>query len=223
MIKRFYSAGHLALRPFAVLPFFLFLLFADYAVSYFEQTLRCFPVTVVTTDKKIVERLAAVPDRCMFSVETEKFMIESQIFNDYDVPPVKDIYLIMLKTAYTQWDEIREIDNAITEMNPFVKRAADFYIANGLKLKLGVFLAALVVLLLCTPVAAVALPKGRRIRIASGLWLLGSYGAAGFWLFFNAAAGSKNMLIFSLSAGFVMYIIMEVIVTKHADDAAGGL
>ncbi len=132
-------------RPFALLPFFVLLYLLGSLVGLLEHTIHCFPLTAITSDRAFAERLAAMPENCSAHIETEKFMIESTIFNDADLPPVRDIYLVMVEGDYDRWVEVSREPEAIVEMNPFLRRVADLYLAGRLKLFTGSFAIAVIV------------------------------------------------------------------------------
>lgn len=142
MIRRIKVFLSIVSRPLLLIPFFLILYGLNSGFAYLEEIILCFPVTVITTSKGLVDEIVQDKQVCSYTTDVEKFMVDSQIFSGSAMPPVKDIYLLKLRTAYTSWKNISNMDNAITEVNPFVSDTAEYYLKNKLKLLIFSFVAA---------------------------------------------------------------------------------
>ena len=118
--------------------FFLLFLFAVLAVQnhmfiYIENMASCFPATIITTMKEPVEQALGEIKLCSVSVESERMTFDSSIFNHYETLPVKEIFLYSAKFPYQNWEEIKNLEDTITEANPYVEEIVSFYLASKMK------------------------------------------------------------------------------------------
>lgn len=121
-------------KNLVLLLFFVFFNITAYFFTFMEDLNKCFPATVITTDKTIVESIIDELDLCSMTVDSEKMTFDSAIFNHYEVPPVKDVYLYSLSFPYEKWDRIKNLDNALSDTNPYVEKTVVAY--NGARIKL---------------------------------------------------------------------------------------
>ena len=125
--------------------FFLALVFAVLAAQnflfiYIENLISCFPVTIITTQKEPVEQALSGINLCSVSVQSERMTFDSSIFNDYEALPVKEIFLYSVKLPYQNWNEIKNMDDVITEANPYVEDTVLLYTASKMKYLLFSFI-----------------------------------------------------------------------------------
>lgn len=102
-------------------------------LSYLEQKADCFPITMITVDEKPVKELISSVKTCSFSVESEKMTFDSSIFNHYETPPVKDIFLFYVEIPFSDWQLFSEMENAIPEANPYLLNIISSYSSSKLK------------------------------------------------------------------------------------------
>ena len=124
--------------------FFLFLIFIllflqCYLVVYIENLVSCFPVTVITTQKEPVEKMLTSLKVCSVSVQSERMTFDSSIFNHYEMLPVKEIYLYSMKIPYSDWNEVKNMEDVITEANPYIEDIVSFYSVSKMKMWLFLF------------------------------------------------------------------------------------
>ena len=124
--------------------FFLFLIFIllflqGYLIVYIENLVSCFPVTVITTQKEPVEQVISSLKVCSVSVQSERMTFDSSIFNHYETLPVKEIYLYSMKIPYSDWNEVKNMEDVITEANPYIDDIVSFYSVSKMKLWLFLF------------------------------------------------------------------------------------
>lgn len=124
--------------------FFLFLIFIllflqCYLVVYIENLVSCFPVTVITTQKEPVEKMLTSLKVCSVSVQSERMTFDSSIFNHYETLPVKEIYLYSMKIPYSDWNEVKNMEDVITEANPYIEDIVSFYSVSKMKMWLFLF------------------------------------------------------------------------------------
>ena len=118
--------------------FFLFAFFIVFALHgnlfvYLENLLSCFPITIITTSKAPVEQVLDTVKVCSLSVQSERMTFDSSIFNHYETLPVKEIYLYSMKIPYSDWSGIKNMDDVITEANPYLEEVVSFYSASKIK------------------------------------------------------------------------------------------
>ena len=202
-------------RPFAFVPFFAILYLLAALVALLDHTVHCFPVTAVTTDRAVAERLAALPGNCSAAVEAEKFMIESAIFNDTDIPPVRDIYLVAIEGDYAAWEELQRTPGAVVEMNPFLKRVADLYLTGRLKLLSASFAIGVIAAVLTFPVALPVRTPFRRLDLAATIfgWVL--FGA----LLIGGAVMAPPVFLpaylLAAAAGMLFALVFRILMKKY--------
>ncbi len=126
------------------LPFFLSILTVSYVLMFFTTLENCFPATLVTTDRSVVDRQMKNKN-CTVSLTSEKLMIESEVFNDYDMPPVKTIYFLTFETDYDRIVELSSIDEAVVETNPYLESVYEFYLENKMKITSIMFFIAIII------------------------------------------------------------------------------
>lgn len=126
------------------LPFFLSILIVSCVLMFFITLEDCFPATLVTTDRTVIDRQMKNRN-CKASMISEKLMIESEVFNDYDMPPVKTIYFFSFETDHDRIVELASIPEAVVETNPYLEAAYKFYSDNEMKMISVMFFASIVV------------------------------------------------------------------------------
>ena len=104
-----------------------------YVFNIFEETAKCFPVTIITSNPSVAEPLLNEIEKCSISVETEKMTFDSSIFNDYESLPVKDIYFYVVETPYANWERIKTTEDIIPEANPFLEESVADYLGSKMK------------------------------------------------------------------------------------------
>ena len=92
-----------------LLVLFLLIYSATGIFSYLEKKTKCFPITVITVEKKPIEELLQSVKTCSLSVESEKMTFDSSIFNHYETPPVKDIFLFYIEIPFSDWQLFSEM------------------------------------------------------------------------------------------------------------------
>lgn len=121
--------------------FFLFAVFLIFFAQgnlfvYLENLVSCFPVTIITTQKAPVEQVIDTMKVCSLSVQSERMTFDSSIFNHYETLPVKEIYLYSMKIPYSEWGGIKNMEDVITEANPYVEDVVSLYAASKIKFQL---------------------------------------------------------------------------------------
>ncbi len=125
--------------------FFLFAIFLLFFAQgnlfvYLENMVSCFPVTMITTQKEPVEKAVSEIKVCSLSVQSERMTFDSSIFNHYEALPVKEIYLYSMKIPYENWSELKNMDDVITEANPYIEDIVSSYVASKIKFQLFSFI-----------------------------------------------------------------------------------
>ena len=125
--------------------FFLFAIFLLFFAQgslfvYLENMVSCFPVTIITTQKAPVEEKVGAMKVCSVSVQSERMTFDSSIFNHYETLPVKEIYLYSMKIPYENWSEIKNMEDVITEANPYIEDIVSLYAASKIKFQLFSFI-----------------------------------------------------------------------------------
>lgn len=202
-------------RPAAFLPFFVLLYLFGALTGLLERTVTCFPMSIVTTNKEIAEKLADRPGNCRSSVEVEKFMIESAIFNDTDLPPVRDIYLVFIEADYAAWEEVQKLGDAIAEMNPFLKRVADFYLVGRLKIMAIAFAMGIIMAVLTFPFALPRRSPFRRLDIAAGIAGWGSFAALAVGVAFAVHPVFLPTYMLTTAAGMLFALVFRILLKKY--------
>ncbi|MBO7127095.1 hypothetical protein J6W78_06080 [bacterium] len=120
----------------------IFLLFFAQAnlFVYLENMVSCFPVTIITTQKAPVEEKISAMKVCSVSVQSERMTFDSSIFNHYETLPVKEIYLYSMKIPYENWSEVKNMEDVITEANPYIEDIVSSYAASKIRLQLFSFI-----------------------------------------------------------------------------------
>ena len=113
---------------------FLFIYLVTGLFSYLEIRTKCFPITVITVKEKPVRELIQSVKTCSFSVESEKMTFDSSIFNHYETPPVRDIFLFYVEIPFADWALFSEMENSIPEANPFLLEIISRYSSSKLKI-----------------------------------------------------------------------------------------
>jgi len=113
---------------------FLLIYLVTSLFAYLENRTKCFPITVITVEEKPVKEMIKSIKTCSFSVESEKMTFDSSIFNHYETPPVKDIFLFYVEIPFADWLMFSEMENAIPEANPFLLRIVSKYSSSKLKI-----------------------------------------------------------------------------------------
>ena len=106
---------------------------------YLENMVSCFPVTIITTQKAPVEEKIGAMKVCSVSVQSERMTFDSSIFNHYETLPVKEIYLYSMKIPYENWSEVKNMEDVITEANPYIEDIVSLYGASKIKFQLFSF------------------------------------------------------------------------------------
>gem|GEM_PF-1667445 len=208
------------LRPAAFLPFFVLLYLLGALTGLLERTVTCFPMTVITTNKAVAEKLADRPGNCSASLEVEKFMIESPIFNDTDLPPVRDIYLVFIEAEYASWEEVQQQGDAIAEMNPFLKRIADLYLVGRLKMMAIAFILGVITAVLSFPFALPRRSPFRRLDIGAGIAGWGTFAALAVGVAFAVHPVFLPAYLLTTAAGILFAFVFRILLKKH--EPSGG-
>ena len=125
--------------------FFLFAVFLLFFLQgnlfvYLENMVSCFPVTMITTQKEPVEKALSEMKVCSLSVQSERMTFDSSIFNHYEALPVKEIYLYYMKIPYENWGEVKNMEDVITEANPYIEDIVSLYAASKIRFQLFSFI-----------------------------------------------------------------------------------
>ena len=125
--------------------FFLFSIFLLLFVQgklfvYLENMLSCFPVTIISMQKEPVEQMVSAMKVCSISVQSERMTFDSSIFNDYEKLPVKEIYLYSMKIPYQNWSEVKNMEDVITEANPYIEEIVSSYAVSKIRFQLLSFI-----------------------------------------------------------------------------------
>lgn len=107
---------------------------------YLENMASCFPITVISNQKEPVEQVLSTMPVCSVSVQSERMTFDSSIFNDYEKLPVKEIYLYSMKIPYENWSEVKNMEDVITEANPYIEEIVSSYTASRIKFQLFSFI-----------------------------------------------------------------------------------
>ena len=107
---------------------------------YLENMVACFPVTIITTQKAPVEEEISAMNVCFVSVVSERMTFDSSIFNHYETLPVKEIYLYSMKIPYENWSEVKNMEDVITEANPYIEDIVSSYAASKIRFQLFSFI-----------------------------------------------------------------------------------
>ena len=106
---------------------------------YVENMAACFPITIITTQKAPVEEKISAMNVCSVSVQSERMTFDSSIFNHYETLPVKEIYLYSMKIPYENWSEVKNMEDVITEANPYIEDIVSLYGVSKIKFQLFSF------------------------------------------------------------------------------------
>lgn len=106
---------------------------------YVENMVACFPITIITTQKAPVEEKISAMNVCSVSVQSERMTFDSSIFNHYETLPVKEIYLYSMKIPYENWSEVKNMEDVITEANPYIEDIVSLYGVSKIKFQLFSF------------------------------------------------------------------------------------
>ena len=119
----------------------IFLLFfvQERLFVYVENMVACFPITIITTQKVPVEEKISAMNVCSVSVQSERMTFDSSIFNHYETLPVKEIYLYSMKIPYETWSEVKNMEDVITEANPYIEDIVSLYGVSKIKFQLFSF------------------------------------------------------------------------------------
>lgn len=119
----------------------IFLLFfvQERLFVYVENMAACFPITIITTQKAPVEEKISAMNVCSVSVQSERMTFDSSIFNHYETLPVKEIYLYSMKIPYENWSEVKNMEDVITEANPYIEDIVSLYGVSKIKFQLFSF------------------------------------------------------------------------------------
>jgi len=120
-------------KQIPVFIFFIIFFTVLTTLSYLDNITDCFPVTVITVEENIINSMVNKEGVCESNVFSEKMTFDSSIFNHYETPPVKDIFFLSIKLPYSEWQLIKETENATVEANPFVESLVKTY--HGARLK----------------------------------------------------------------------------------------
>ena len=130
---------HVFKRIFFLAVLFLLLFVQSYFIVYIENLVSCFPVTIITTQKESVENALSSLKVCSVSVQSERMTFDSSIFNHYETLPVKEIYLYSMKIPYSDWGGVKNMEDVITEANPYIEDIVSVYGASKIKIWLFSF------------------------------------------------------------------------------------
>ena len=193
---------------------FLFIYLVAGLFSYVETRSKCFPITIITVDKKPVEELVQSVNTCSFSVESEKMTFDSSIFNHYETPPVKDIFLFYAEIHIADWPIFSEMDNAISEANPFLLEIVSKYSSSKLKIFLlayiSLFFFGLMFLLRVAPSRKEPHYNYKKTSIFTVL-VFSTFSVPAFFMF------NSNILLFAvfvLATLFIAYLAIVLLVHR---------
>jgi len=196
--------------------FFLFAVFLLFFLQgnlfvYLENMVSCFPVTMITTQKEPVEKALSEMKVCSLSVQSERMTFDSSIFNHYEALPVKEIYLYYMKIPYENWGEVKNMEDVITEANPYIEDIVSLYAASKIRFQLFsfIFLMLIGVYFVFKIVASNKMPKKHFLAVSiiiTVLYLIASV------VLLNAFPAFLIPLS-AVSAGvlFMAYIVMTLI------------
>lgn len=188
----------------------LYILLCGLFISYLDNTAECFPATIITTKPEIIDNIVQEYNLCSYNVSREKMMIETSIMNTYEKPPVKDIFLITLKTSYQQLSGLKSNRDITIQTNPFVKNMMMMYVANKLKLHIALFLFGTIIMLFATSKAYtkdIETLKGRQnARLFYIVWYILLFST--LLLFIPTVFRTTSIMISVI--GFIVYLIFQM-------------
>ncbi|HNW82621.1 MAG TPA: hypothetical protein PKG52_06970 [bacterium] len=201
-------------KNFALLLFFVVFNVIIYFFTFMESLNACFPVTVITTDRTQIDNIINDLTVCSESVDTEKMTFDSAIFNHYETPPVKDVYLFSLSFPYEKWDRVKNLDNAITDINPYVEKTVITY--NGARIKFFsiAFIIIFGIWLIFTIRIAPSWKKSKHNFFVTAISTVISFTILSFLSCFFASAKTYSFIFISISVFFVTYIIILSIIYR---------
>lgn len=124
---------HFFKKIFCLALLFLVMAAQNALFIYFEHMASCFPATIITTQKEPVEQALGEIKLCSVSVQSERMTFDSSIFNHYETLPVKEIFLYSVELPYQNWSEIKNMEDTITEANPYIEETVSFYLGSKMK------------------------------------------------------------------------------------------
>lgn len=194
--------------------FFLIFYVVIYSFTFLENLNDCFPATVITTDREQVDRIVNGIDLCYISVETEKMTFDSAIFNHYETPPVKDVFLFSISMPYEKWDLLKSLENAISDTNPYVENTVVVYNSSRIKfLSVAFIIISLIWLLFSTK----TVPSWRRSK--HDLFVTVIFTSINFVLlstfsYLIASPKVHSFITITLSLFLITYIIILAIIYR---------
>lgn len=201
-------------KNLALVLFFVFFNITAYFFTFMEGLSRCFPATLITTDKSAVDNIIGELDVCSITVDTEKMTFDSSIFNHYETPPVKDVYLYSLSFSYEKWDRVKNLDSVLSDTNPYVEKTVSAY--NGSKIKLFSigFVIVFSLWLLFTAKISPSWKRSRRSFFTTSVSTIFTFIILSAVSFTFTSPDIHSFVTISLSVFFVTYIVILSVIYR---------
>ncbi|MGI6393824.1 MAG: hypothetical protein ACOX2F_03670 [bacterium] len=205
----------LIVRNLLAVTFLFFVMYVVFfAFSFLEQKADCFPVTVITTEKEMVDELFSDINLCSLFVESERMTFDSSIFNHYELLPVKEIYLYSAEIPFAKWKDIKKIEDFIAETNPYVESVVEDYLSSKLKYHtiafIVLFFIGLLILLKAVPSWKISKGKFKLLSLVT----VALYGVFALFLFYWFQKELYFLMGAVLSLLLLTYLIALVVVWR---------
>ena len=196
--------------------FFLFAVFLLFFAQgslfvYLENMVSCFPVTIITTQKAPVEEKIGAMKVCSVSVQSERMTFDSSIFNHYETLPVKEIYLYSMKIPYENWSEVKNMEDVITEANPYIEDTVSLYAASKIKIQLFSFIFMMLTGIYFVFKIVASNKTSKKLFFAASIIISISYIAAAIVLLNLFPAFVMPLSALSAGVLFLVYVIITLI------------
>ena len=194
--------------------FFLIFYSVILTLSFLDNGTKCFPVTIITTEKDTVDKMLESLKLCALSVEVEKMTFDSAVFNHYEKLPVKEIYLYSAEIPYHDWERIKNMDDAITEANPYFEKTVKNFSDSKLKYLsiafIFIFFTGLIFMVRIAPSWKSTHGQFRlSILVSSVTFFVLSAVAFSF-----STAELNSFILMSLSVVFTVFLIIILIISR---------
>ena len=201
-------------KNLALLLFFVLFNVIIYFFTFMENLNDCFPATVITTDRTQVDNILHDIDTCSVVVDTEKMTFDSAIFNHYENPPVKDVYLFSLSFPYEKWDIFKNLDNAISDTNPYVEKIVVTYNSSRMKLFSVAFMLIFGLWLVFTVRIAPSWKRSKHVFFVTSISTLVCFMVLSFLSYLLASIKIYSFILIALSIFLITYIVILAIIYR---------